>query len=86
MCVCVCVCVCVGVGVGDSPLHLDLPFIQKGTHGSGEASVLVLQSNDDWLRQHGGVHHLVATDNHRRNNDTIHTHRRALRLRVPLTK
>ena len=69
----------------DSPLHLDLSFIQKGAHGSDEASVLVLQSDDDWLRQHGGVHHLVATDNHRRNNDAIHTHRRALRLRIPLT-
>ena len=82
VCVCVCVCVC----VINSPLHLDFPFIQKGTHGSGEASVLVLQSNDDWLRQHGGVHHLVATDNHGRNNDTVHTHRWALRLWVPLTE
>ena len=69
----------------DSPLHLDLSFIQKGAHGLDEASVLMLQSDDDWLRQHGGVHHLVATDNHRRNNDAIHTHRRALRLRIPLT-
>ena len=76
-----CVCACV-----NSPLQLDLLLIEEGAHGSYEVHVLMLQGDDDWLRQHGGVHHLIGTDNHRRDDNAVYAHRWALGLHsIPLT-
>lgn len=74
-----------GRGVYSLP-QLDLLLIEEGAHGPHKAHILVLQGDDDWLRQHGGVHHLVATDNHCGDDNTVHAHHWALgRHSVPLT-